>query len=291
MKKCVFLPGTIALWLVLSGCTSTVYLVRTLPPEIEVPAKGRIGFLNRFDYQSNALIKDKHDTAYFTAIDAFAKALTRDTLPDTPFTFFLIDTPVVAKAPTLLLNFELPESDIKAMCLNFRASHLLTLDSLKIRFTWETIREEEEDGSVSKTKYFYLLSDYFLSLYDSSGVLIRKTLLDKSMEYTARPTLSGLITIVPNLARACNKIIIQAHEAGVQYTDMFYPSEERIPKTLAAGKHFEETNALIRRQEYDAAITLLEEMTQNPGKSLARKARQNLQVARDLKQNKERSGP
>lgn len=275
------------LWLAVAGCTSTTYLVRTFPPEIELNSGDRIGFVNLFDYRSNALIKEKHDTAYFEGISAFAKTLTTDTLPDRLISFFLSDDNAITQRPTLLQNSLLPEQEIRSFCQDNQATHLLTLDSLKIGFDWETIREEGEDGSVSKTKYFYLLSNYFLSLYDSSGAVVKNTLLEKSMKYTSRPTLSGLITIQPKLAKAREKIAILSREAAMQYTDMFYPSEERLPKSLKTGKPFVETNAMIQNKEYNAAILLLTEMVKNPRKSVSKKAQKNLAVARELKENQE----
>lgn len=285
MNKRVFLPIIITLWLAVTGCTTTTYLVRTFPPEIVLNSGDRIGFVNLFDYRSNALIKEKHDTAYFEGISAFAKTLTADTLPDRLISFFLTDDNAITQSPTLFQNSVLPEQEIRSFCRDNQATHLLTLDSLKIGFDWETTRETDEDGSVSKTKYFYLFSNYFLSLYDSSGAVVKNTLLKKSMAYSSRPTLSGLITIQPKLAKAREKIAILAHEAAMQYTDMFYPSEERLPKSLKTGKPFEETNAMIQNKEYDAAILLLTEMVKNPRKSVSKKAQKNLVVARELKEN------
>ena len=282
MKISRFILAIPGLWLAVSGCTTTTFLVKTLPPEIESQAGNRVGFVNRFDYRSNALIKEKHDTAYYEGIHAFAQALTGDTLPDRRISFFLPEDNSIALSPSLILNNELPEEEIKAFCHGNLASHLLTLDSLKLGFDWETVREEDEDGSVSKTKHIYLLGSYYLSLYDSAGVLVKKTLIDRSMDYAKRPTLTELITFVPNLARALEKIKILAGDAAFQYTDMFYPSEQKISKVLHAGKPFAESNALIQKKEYEAAIGLLTPMTQSPKKSLARKAQQNLDVARDL---------
>lgn len=285
MNKRVFTPLIMTFWLVVASCTSTTYLVRSFPPEIELNSGDRIGFVNLFDYRSNALIKEKHDTAYFEGISAFAETLTADTLPDRRVFFFLTDDNAITQSPTLFQNSVLPEQEIRSFCRNNQATHLLTLDSLKIGFDWETTREKNEDGSVSKTKYFYLFSNYFLSLYDSSGAVVKNTLLNKSMAYSSRPTLSGLITIQPNLAKARGKIAILAREAAIQYTDMFYPSEERLPRSLKTGKPFEETNALIQNKEYDAAILLLTEIAKNPKKSVSKKAQKNLAVARELMEN------
>lgn len=286
MSKRLFIPALLALWLAATGCTTITFLVKSLPPEMESNEGDRIGFVNRFDYRSNALIKEKHDTAYFEGVSAFAKTLTGDTLPDRRISFFLSEDTTITSSPSLTLNKALPEEAIRAFCYRDQATHLLTLDSLKLGFDWETVREENEDGSVSKTKYIYLQSSYYLSLYDSTGAMVRKTLLDRSMEYAARPTLSGLITIVPNLAKARGKIAALARESAIQYTDMFYPSEEKTMKILHDGKPFKESNTLIKRDEFEAAIELLTPLTHSSKKSLARKARQNLDVTRELLDNK-----
>jgi hypothetical protein len=271
--------------LLFSSCSTSIYLTRTVSPEI-IPDNqpARVVFSNQFDYLSNPGIKDKHEIAYQTGIHQFAQTLAKDSLHENPVVIFSIDTIGKIKPSEKLYNNQMPEDEIKTICQTNDATFLLSLDSLRLHFEWETIRDEDPDGSVSKEKYFYLFGNYYVSLYDSSGGLFKRTLLEKSMLYTSRPTLSGLITIQPNFANGLEKIKKLAIEAGLEYINMFYPSVETFDKkTLYGGKYFEETNLLIKQQECDKAIELLIEMTNSPKTKLAMKARHNLSVAQELK--------
>jgi hypothetical protein len=282
MKK---LTPFVLMILIFSSCSTTIYMTRTVPPEI-VPENqpARVVFSNQFDYLSNPGIKDKHEIAYQTGINWFTETLVKDSLHENPVVIFLVDTIGKAESSEKLFNNQMPVNQIKTICQTNDATFLLSLDSLRLHFEWETIREEDPDGSVSKEKYFYLFSNYYVSLYDSAGELFKRTLLEKSMLYTSRPTLSGLITIQPNLANGLDKIRKLAIGAGLEYINMFYPSVETYDKkTLYSGKYFEETNALIKQQECDKAIELLVEMTHSPKTRLAAKARNNLSVAQELK--------
>ena len=272
--------------LIFCSCSTSIYLTRTVPPEL-VPDNppARVVFSNQFDYLSNPGIKDKHEIAYQTGISQFAETLAKDSVHENPVVIFLIDTIGIIHSSEKLFNNQMPVDEIKSLCQTNKATYLLSLDSLRLHFEWETIREVDPDGSVSKEKYFYLYSNYYVSLYDSSGGLFKRTLLEKSMLYTSRPTLSGLITIQPNLANGLEKIKKLAISAGIEYINMFYPTNETYDKkTLYGGKYFEETNSLIKQRECDKAMELLVEMTHSPKTKLAMKARHNLSVAQELKQ-------
>jgi hypothetical protein len=272
--------------LIFSSCSTSIYLTRTVPPELVLDNQpARIVFSNQFDYLSNPGIKDKHEIGYQTGINQFAETLAKDSLHKNPVVIFLIDTIEKITSSEKLYNNQMPEDEIKTICQTNDATFLLSLDSLRLHFEWETKRDENPDGSVSKEKYFYLFSNYYVSLYDSSGGLFKRTLLEKSLLYTSRPTLSGLITIQPNLANGLDKIKNLAIAAGIEYINMFYPSVETYDKkTLYGGKYFEETNSLIKQKECDKAIELLVEMTHSPKSKLASKAQHNLSVAKELKQ-------
>jgi hypothetical protein len=272
--------------LLYSSCSIPIDLTRTVPPEIVPDSQpARIVFSNQFDYLSNPGIKDKHEIAYQTGIQQFTETLTKDSLHENPVVIFLIDTIGKIHQSDKFYDNQMPVDEIKTICQTHVATFLLSLDSLRLHFEWETIRDENSDGSVSKEKYFYLFSNYYVSLYDSAGGLFKRTLLEKSMLYTSRPTLSGLITIQPNLANGLEKIKKLAIGAGNEYINMFYPSVETYDKkTLYSGKYFKETNALIKQQECDKAIELLVEMSHSPKTKLAAKALHNLTVAQELKQ-------
>lgn len=281
MRNHVILFG---LLLMLGSCTKTIFLTRTLPPEL-VPEKkpATIAFINQYDYTANPTIKDKHEAAFRTAVEEFSKTLAAHQTADLSFTFSPADSLRKSERAVEYRDEPVPADEIKELCSSRNAGYVLILDTLYLGFDWETIREEDMDGSVSKSKNFFLMGDYYLSLYESSGKLIKRTSLDKSIFYRARPTLSGLITIVPNLARATDEIRMMSKDAGSQYIGMFYPADINESRMLYAGKKFAVVNKLLVQQEYDRAIELLTEITRSSNFKLSQKAAHNLSVAQEIR--------
>lgn len=272
------------LLLILTSCTKTIFLTRTIPPEL-VPEKkpATIAFINQFDYAANPSIKDKHEVAFRTALEEFTRTLAAHQTADLSFTFNPSDTLRKSERAVDYRDEPIPAEEVKELCASRHAGYILILDTLYLGFDWETIRDEDMDGSVSKTKNFFLLGDYYLSLYESSGTLIKRTYLDKSVFYRSRPTLSGLITFVPNLARATDEIRLMSKDAGLQYIGMFYPAEVNESRMLHAGKKFAVTNNLLAQNEYNRAIELLTEMTRSPNYKISQKAAHNLSVAQEIR--------
>jgi hypothetical protein len=252
------------------------------------PKPAKVVFSNQFDYLSNPGIKDKHEVAYQTGIARFAEALSKDTIHKEPVLIFHPDTSGSEHQTGQFYETKMDSLEIRNICSANQSDFLLTLDSLRIYFDWEVIREEDEDGHVSKTKDFHLISSYYVTLYDSAGEAVKRTLLERSLLYTSRPTLGALITILPNLANATGQIALIAHDAAMEYLDMFYPSEVITgQRKLYTGKKFSESNNLIFRKEYDKALEKLEQIPNSSGQGLTKKIQHNISVALELKQQQE----
>jgi hypothetical protein len=271
--------------LAFGSCTTPVFISKELPPELVLPKQpARIVYSIMFNYRENPGIKDKHEAAYQTGIDEFGISLVSDVVVDNPVILVTLDTAIRSSGKGLHPDFLMEKSDIVSLCNSYAADYLLILDSLRLNFDWEVIREESDDGSVSKTKDFYIVNNYFVSLYDNTGEVIERTLLEKGMFYRSRPTLGGLFTIMPNLDNAKDKIGTLAHEAGTEYHRMFYPSAVTEPRILYGGKHFKDTNSLILSGEYDKAIVVLQDIMGSLKPKHAQKAHNNLEVAKEMKQ-------
>jgi hypothetical protein len=278
--------------LLLNSCTTVVNLTRTEPPEMVLePKPAKVVFSNQFDYLSNPGIKDKHEVAYQTGIARFAASLSKDSIHKEPVLIFQPDTSGREHQEGQLVQTNKDSLEIINICRVNQCDFLLSLDSLRLHFDWEVIREEDEmDGSVSKTKDFYLICNYYVTLYDSIGSPLKRTLLERSLFYKSRPTLGALITILPNLANATGQIALLAHDAAMEYLGMFYPSQVIAgQRSLHTGKIFEASNNLIFSKDYDKAIQMLEQLPYSGNKGKAKKIQHNLSVAQELKQLQESS--
>ena len=284
MKKIVLL---VVMAFLFNGCTTYIFTNRTLPPEMVLDMQpSKIVFNNQFEYQLNPGIKDKHEEAYEVGIEEFGKTLVEFKPSNEEKVIFIKDTTKYISGNENSNDSLWIKAEIIKICETYDADFYLSIDSVYFYFNWQVNREDNDDGSVSKTKDFYLMGNYYITLFNGSGNPIKRTILEKSSHYASRPTLGALITIKPNLDNAKDNIKIISSEAGQEYFSMFYPSiESDILLELYTGKVFKETNALIRSHRYDEAITLLQDMTATLSPKQAEKAQHNLEVASQLKQN------
>ncbi|WP_289055979.1 DUF6340 family protein [Carboxylicivirga marina] len=269
--------------MLLNSCSTLVFISKTVPPQLVLEKKpARIIVINQHDYQSNVRIKDKHKNAYRIGIEQFCESLTNNNSPKATTVMFMynmndFETPIS-------FDSVLIKNDINSLCAVNNADYLLSLDSLHLDFDWEVFKEENDDGSVSKTKDFYVYCKYYISLYDSIGEVTEKTLIEREHHFASRPTLGGLITFKPNLKNATKQIHKLAYDSGIEYHSLFYPTIEDVPRKLYVGKAFKETNFLIKSKQYDKAIRILQEMIEELNSKQASKAQHNLSVALELKE-------
>jgi hypothetical protein len=283
MKKLVFLLTFI---LSLSGCNKYIYYTRTDPPEIILDKQQkRIAFINQFDYPSKGYSKNKPAIAFQTGINAFGKTLS-DYSRDSALTFIYADTLFKTKSLVHDSDNMMPTDTIKYLCKLYNSDLLLTLDSLNFDFTYEIVDSESDNGKKSRDAVYYLHSYYYLSLYDTIG-LLKRTYLAKTLVYANRPVIAWVIPLFEpkNLAKALDEIVQLANESGSEYVGMFQPSVTKVGgDKLYTGKMFAESNSFIFQNKYDEAIELLTAISTSSNSKWAKKAKHNLSVAEKLKQ-------
>jgi hypothetical protein len=263
----------------LSSCSSFILVQKTYDPEIILEKKpSRIVFVNLFDYTSPAYVKEKNENAYHAGVMKLAEGLSSFS-KDESFSFLIGDTLKKDILPGQLTAF-LAKDSILAICERHDAGMLLTLDSMVIRFTWETITEGEGEDK-SKTKNFYLNGDFFLSFYSAGGDLINRSKVEESSFYKSRFALSGLITVAPSIANAIEAIKPLSLQAGQDYVGKFYPKTVDESRKIYAGKVFKESNLFIKLRNWEKATELLDELTKSPNPNIAMKARHNLSVVKE----------
>lgn len=263
----------------LSSCSSFILVQKTYDPEIILEKKpSRIVFVNLFDYTSPAYVKEKNENAYHAGVMKLAEGLSSFS-KDESFSFLIGDTLKKDILPGQLTAF-LAKDSILAICERHDAGMLLTLDSMVIRFTWETITEGEGEDK-SKTKNFYLNGNFFLSFYSAGGDLINRCKVEESSFYKSRYALSGLITVAPSIANAIEAIKPLSLQAGQDYVGKFYSKTVDESRKIYAGKVFKESNLYIKLRNWEKATELLEQLAKSPNPNIAMKARYNLSVVKE----------
>jgi hypothetical protein len=266
--------------MLLSSCTKIIYIGKRIDPEIILEKeKHNIVFVNLFDYTSSVNIKKKDVASFHNGLMGLSEGLSSFS-SDTSFILIVGDT-LKKGTETGFLTTLLPVDSVSAICNRNKSNMLLALDSMNIYFDWETTGEQDNNGYTSKTKNFYINTRFFLSLYSITGDLINRSELDQSTFYRSRPTLSGIITIVPSLEKARQDIGELAFQAGLDYVSKFYPQITQDTKELYSGKPFRDSNRYVFSRDWKKAAELLEELTKNPDPGIAEKAKHNLEVVNE----------
>ncbi len=283
-----FSAGTLkfflGLFLILQvSCAVPLYFEKTVPPEIQVDIKPcRIAFVNTFNYSLPEAVKSENQKVYNNAINNFGAELEKIGVSDSLFKFFVADT--LYKGVSLPdQTVVLPVDTIQLLTTVFRADYLLTLDSLSL-YLQEDESEPEGGGFQVTFNNFYLVGDFYLSLYSMSGDLINRSEVTMSSGYGNRPVLSS-ISGLPSFSRAAAQAGSLGIAAADDYADRYYPIITQEQRYVYTGSKFSESNRLIVKEDFDKASEILNRLSKSPRPGLAQKAEHNLSVLNEVKES------
>jgi Family of unknown function (DUF6340) len=282
MKSTFMLPALFTLAQLLVSCSSYINIQRPLSPEIPLSSSSNnIVFVNYFDYTNPLLVEENHRSAYREGINGLAQGISTGFSKEERVRYTIGDTLKRGMKEGMLTDIH-PLDSVRKICSLFNADMLLALDSARVLFDWETLTEENEDGSKSKTKNFYIIFRGYLTTYTSAGDIINRSEVERSDLYTSRATLSGLITIKPALEKAADEVRGLALQAGSDYVSKFYPSVSTETKMLYGGKIFKESNISISNKDCTQVIEYLKDLTGSKDPKIAKKAAHNLEIAGEV---------
>lgn len=269
----------------LFSCTRYLYVSKTYDPEI-IPSKkpGRIAFVNIFDYTSPAYVKEKNEISYHAGVIKLSEGLSSSFSKDESFIFIPGDT-LKKDILTGQLTAFMAKDTVLAICERYNSDMLLTLDSLNIFFDW-TFTVNSDGEYKEKEKQFYLHTKFYLSLYSATGDLINRSMIEKSTFYESREAILLIVTFKPSIAKAIETIKPLSFEAGEAYVSKFYPRTVQESREIYGGKVFKESNLYIDLRNWDKATELLDQLARLPDKDIARKARHNLSVVKEISELK-----
>jgi hypothetical protein len=279
MKVLIRLLLSVSLIILLASCARMVFIGKRIDPEIILEKEHHtIVFVNLFDYTTQVNVIKKEKNSYFAGVMSLLDGLSTFS-KDSSFNFIVVDTLKKGVEEGLLTTL-LQADTINAICDRFNASLLLALDSVSIFFEQDTVVKNYYGREYNAIK-FSLNTRFFLSLYSSEGDLINRSEVDQESDINPRTSMSGLVIIVPTVARASDEIANLSFQAGQDYVAKFYPQIVEDTQQLFTGKIFNESNKFIFAKNWNKAIELLEPLTKNQDASIAAKAKHNLDVAKE----------
>jgi hypothetical protein len=265
----------------LNSCTKYVFVNKSYDPEIVPGIKPvRIVFVNLFDYTSQGYVKEKNEIPYYMGVKRFYEGLSASFSKDNSFIFFTGDT-LKKDIPKGQLTAYLPNDSVLAICRRYDADMLLTIDSVNIFIDW-TYTVQDDGNSKYKEKQYYLHTNFYVSFYSAAGEQRNRSMVEKSLLYKSRQAVLIIVTFKPSITNAIESIEPLSFEAGEEYVSKFYPKKVQETRKLYAGKVFKESNLFIELRNWEKAKELLDQLVESSDRDIARKARQNLLIVKEL---------
>jgi hypothetical protein len=239
----------------------------------------RIAFINRYDYTllpNQNMGENKIEVMEMGArqiIDNLEKSFAEDSWLE----LVLADT--LARGHTLNNFPDLLNPDfVVSTCKLHDVDLLLLFEFFDVRFSSETEKIENDDGSTSSTNYVDLIVEAGFSLYQSDGVLVNRIKETETMSYQERLALTSWISFDPSIKKASDEVSELSAELGYNYINNFYSGIESVPRLVYTGSDFSKVTQLMRLQQWDEAIELLMPLAHSPDQKLAKKAAHNLSL-------------
>ncbi|WP_276495670.1 DUF6340 family protein [Pontibacter litorisediminis] len=273
-KIILLLYGALASTLV--SCTSVLFVDATKPPAVAVTnEQWKVAVINRFnpallDFNQEKKVEvfaDGANHAFLGAIDAVLQEDTYD----------LVFTDSISyRTPTF--NGKLSPVQVQELYMQQPHHLLLSLEHFDTYFKQETVREEEEDGSVSKTAFYDLAVASTWVLYDSTGQVLDRFILAEEAPYQSRTVLSGLLAIGPSMGNAGAAVNDLAWRTGNRYWSRLSPQPVSFARPYYSSQSFFAASTAMATGNWENALALLEPLTQSSNKKEAARASYNMAV-------------
>jgi hypothetical protein len=271
--------------LFLTSCAVPLYFDKTEPAEISTEIKPcKLALVNIFNYTQPKTVKAENQIVYRNAISGFELELTKIGATDSLYKFFIADTlykGILPENQSLLL----PADTVVKLTSIYNSDYLITLDSLSFFLQEDEPDQTDESGMQLTLGRFYLISDFYLTLYDSSGNLINRSEVSMTVKFTTRIVMTYFSELQPSFSKA----VVQAKELGISaaddYADKFYPVRTQEQRYVYTGGKLKVANELIVKEEWDKAREILDRLASGPRLNLSQKAVHNISVLKEIRES------
>ncbi|PRY15461.1 hypothetical protein CLV24_10282 [Pontibacter ummariensis] len=258
------------------GCTSLLYLDKTQPAAVSVAnSQWKVAVLNRYNPELLPFEKDKKVAVFADGVRGAYAGVLGAIEQDSTYLLVYTDTASFKAATT---QEQLTPAQVKEIYSQAPHHLLLSLDDFDTFFEQTTVREEADNGEVSKTAYYTLVAKSSWTLYDSTGAVLDKATLTQEVPYQSRAVVSGLLAIGPALSKAGPVVNELAWETGLFYWERLSPHPVTVARAYYSAQDFFPAAIRMAAGEWQQAVTLLQPLTKSPKRKEAARAAYNLAV-------------
>ncbi len=206
-----------------SSCMTYVPVQKTLPPEILLPEENaEFLFVNRFEPDDLDYTNKNKIEVYEKGLESFIGGLKAGFDTSRHYHLTLPDTVMPshsAHEPAFNLSLELA----RQLCLEYDQNYLLTLDNYDLFFDKEVEVFEDDDGSKSKTVYYDLALNTYITIYTDEGKVIEKIQDELRILHKKRAVFSDFFAIGPSMGKTDKNTMLISDELGRKFIQKLYP--------------------------------------------------------------------
>ena len=263
---------------IIYSCTSYVSIQKSLPPEIVLPEEtAEFLFINRFEANNLDYNNENKVEVYEMGVEKYIAGMKSSFDSDEYFHLTLSDTMILghsAHEPAINLTRDV----VQKLCEEYDLHYLITLDNYKLSFDQDVEVVENDDGSKSKTAYYDLVLNTFVTIYNYEGSIIEKVRDDLRILHDKRGVLSGLLAIGPSMGKADDNIQLISDELGRKFIQKFYDSSVLERRPFFGSKEFAKAYKGFYNEDWKTVEEELLLLTKSPDSKIEGKAAYNLSV-------------
>jgi hypothetical protein len=179
-----------------------------------------------------------------------------------------------ARAPAYNLSKEI----IADLYQSFNSDYIFSLDNYDLYFDQEVDVQENEDGSKSKTAYYDLVLNTYITIYNFNGEAVHKLKEERRILHDERGVISGLLAVGPSMGKADKNVIKISDELGRMFIQKFYPEKISEMRLFYANKEFKTAFQAYSYRNWDKVEEELMLLTKHPDSKIQGRAAYNLSV-------------
>ena len=262
---------------IICSCTSYVPVQKTLPPEIVLPEQtAEFLFIDRFEPDDLDFNNENKIEVYEIGLESFIAGLEAGFDTSRYFHLTLSDT-LMPSHSAHEPAYNLSQDVVQILCREYNQNYLLTLDNYDLFFDQE-VEVVEEDGSKSKTAYYDLVLNTYITIYSAKGQIVEKMQDELRILHDKRGVLSGLLAIGPSMGKADKNVLLISDELGRKFIQKFYPLTVSELREFYATKEFTKAFKAFQMQDWRTVEEELMILTKSPDPKIEGRAAYNLTV-------------
>lgn len=262
----------------LGACTSYVPVRKTLPPEIVLREEtADFLFVNRFEPDDLDYNNENKVEVFEMGVDNYINGLKTGFDTCRNYNLILSDT-IFPSHSAHEPAYNLSQEIINNLYNDYDADYIFSLDNYDLRFDQEVVVEEDDDGSKSKTAYYDLVLNTYITIYGSDGRAVDKLKEELRILHDTRGVLSGLLAVGPSMGKADENVVTISDELGRLFVQKFYPTKISERRVFYSTKEFATAYEAYNLGNWDIVERELMQLIKHPDTKIQGRAAYNLAV-------------